>query len=139
MLSLRPQSVNLGQLVNRNTGGGIVDKKTDGPMTEDEIMKALFGRTSGGAPKQIREHLGFAADAINAHQRGLSVPTVALNYRYEPIQAISMIANCCDEYGFDVVARHVPGHILSVVQAQYPGRPGLLPSPRPRGSRRAPE
>ena len=33
-------------------------------LAEDEIMQALFGRTNGGAPKQIREHLGFAADAI---------------------------------------------------------------------------
>lgn len=137
MLSPRPQSLSLKQLVNRNTARGIVLKKTDRPATEDEIMHALFGRTSGGAPKEIREHLGFAAAAINAHERGLSVPTVALNYRYEPIQAMTFIANCCAEYGFDSVARHVPGHILSVVQAQYPGRPALQPSPRPRGSRRA--
>lgn len=139
MLSLRNSSLNLGQLVNKKHGGGIMRKKTDTPATEDEIMKALFGRTSGGAPKDVREHLGFAADAINAHQRGLSVPAVALNYRYEPIQAMTFIANCCAEYGFDSVARHVPGHILSIVQAQYPDRPGLQPSPRPRGSRRAPK
>lgn len=113
--------------------GGIVRKKTDTPATEDQILHALFGRTNGGAPKEIREHLGFAADAINAHQRGLSVSTVALNYRYEPIQAMTMIANCCDEYGFDVVARHVPAHIMSLVQAQFPDRPALQPSPRPRG------
>jgi hypothetical protein len=139
MLSLRPQSVSLKYLVKRNTGRGIVREKTDRPATEDEIMNALFGRTSGGAPKQIREHLGFAAAAINAHQRGLSVPTVALNYRYEPVQAMTFIANCCGEYGFDSVARHVPAHIMSVVQAQFPGRPGLQPSPRPRGTRRAPK
>jgi hypothetical protein len=105
-------------------------------MTEDHIIKTLLGRRNGGAPKVIREHLGFAAAAINAYQRGLSVPTVALNYRYEPIQAMIMIANCCAEYGFNVVARHVPAHILSVIQTQYPERPGLHPSPRPRGIRR---
>ena len=114
-------------------------KKNDRPATEDEIIHALFGRTSGGVLKEIREHLGFAADAINAHQRGLSVPQVALNYRYEPIQAMSMIANCCDEYGFDSVASHVPAHIMSLVQAQFPNRPGLQPSPRPRGHRRNPK
>jgi len=106
-------------------------------LAEDEIMQALFGRTNGGAPKQIREHLGFAADAINAYQRGLSIPQVALNYRYEPIQAMIMIANCCAEYGFDVVARHVPAHIMSIVQIQFRDRPGLHPSSRPRAPRGA--
>jgi hypothetical protein len=106
-------------------------------LTDDQIAQALFGRTSGGVPKQIREHLGFAADAINAYQRGLSIPQVALNYRYEPIQAMSFIANCADEYGFDVVARHVPAHIVSIVQVQSCDRPGMHPSPRPRAPRGA--
>ena len=103
------------------------------PVTEDQIFKAMFGRQNGGVPKDVREHLGFASDAINAYERGASVPTVALNYRYEPIQAMSMIATACNEYGFDVVASHVSAHIMSVVQAQFPDRPGLRPSPRPRG------
>jgi hypothetical protein len=96
----------------------------------------MFGKQGGGIPKDVRAELGYAVDAINAHQRGLSVPTVALNYRYEPIQALMMIATCCQDYSFDLVARHVPGHVLSLVQAQFPDRPGLQPSPRPRGSPR---
>ncbi len=106
-------------------------------LTEEQTMQELFGRRNGGVPREIREHLGFAADAINAYQHGLSIPQVALGWRYEPGQAMSFIANCVDEYGFNVVERHVPGHIMSVVQVQFPNRPGLQPSPRPRGPRGA--
>jgi hypothetical protein len=125
----------VAKLVNQKHGGGSMVHLNDA-----QIMKALFGRQNGGVPKELRAHLGYAADAINAYQRGLSVPQVALNYRYEPIQAMIMIANCCEEYGFDLVARHVPAHIMSVVQVQFSDRPGLQPSPRPRGcTSRAPK
>jgi hypothetical protein len=36
-------------------------------------MKAMFGKQGGGIPKDVRAELGYAVDAINAHQRGLSV------------------------------------------------------------------
>lgn len=103
----------------------------DHPISEDDILHAMLGRTRGGVPKEIREQLHYAADAINAHQRGLSIPTVALNYRYEPIQAMTMIAVCCQDYGFEGVAPHIPRHVMSLVQAQYPDAPALRPSPRP--------
>jgi hypothetical protein len=111
---------------------------SDPPPSDDEIMKAMFARQRGGVPKEVREQLRYAADAINAHQRGMSVPQVALNYRYEPIQAMTMIATCCQDYGFESVAPHVSRHVMSLVQAQYPDAPALHPSPRPpkgRGSR----
>lgn len=101
------------------------------PPNEDDIAKAMFGRQGGGVPKDVREQLRFAADAINAHERGMSVPQVALNYRYEPIQAMTMIATCCQDYGFSAVAPLVPGHVMSLVQAQYPDAKALHPSPRP--------
>jgi hypothetical protein len=101
------------------------------PLDDDEIMPEMFGRQRGGVPKDIREQLRFAADAINAHERGMSIPQVALNYRYEPIQAMTMIATCCQDYGFESVAPHVPKHVMSLVQAQYPDAKALRPSPRP--------
>jgi hypothetical protein len=39
-----------------------------------------------GLPKDVRELVRFASDAVNAHQRGLSIPTVALHYRFEMAQ-----------------------------------------------------
>jgi len=105
------------------------------PPGEDEILREMFGRRRGGVPKELREQLRFASDAINAHMRGLSVPEVALNYRYEPIQAMSMIAVCCQDYSFEAVAPWVPKNIMSLVQAQYPDNAALLPSPRPPSER----
>jgi len=101
------------------------------PPNEEEITKAMFGRLGGGVPKDVREQLRFAADAINAHEHGMSVPQVALNYRYEPIQAMTMVATCCQDYGFSAVAALVPKHVMSLVQAQYPDAKALHPPARP--------
>ncbi len=48
-------------------------------MNDDQIVKAMFGKQGGGIPKPLRAELGYAVDAINAYQRGLPVPIVALN------------------------------------------------------------
>jgi hypothetical protein len=101
------------------------------PPGDDEIMREMFGRKRGGVPKDVREQLRFASDAINAHERGMSVPEVALNYRFEPIQAMTTIAICCQDYGYESVAPWVPKHVMSLVQAKYPDNPALQPSPRP--------
>jgi hypothetical protein len=49
-------------------------------------------RNSGGVPRQLRSELIYAAAAANAWLRGLSVPCVALHYRYEPLTALNLIA-----------------------------------------------
>jgi hypothetical protein len=68
-----------------------------------------------GLPKDVREHIRFAVDAINAHQRGMSVPRVALNYRYEPGQAETFLRNVILEYGAKAVRQHCPANIFSLV------------------------
>jgi len=93
------------------------------------MRKFLFGR-KGGVPKDVRAELHYAADAINAHQRGMSVPAVCLHYRYDPIQALTMIATCCADYGYAATAAHVPSHIMSIVQVQCPEVAALQPPPR---------
>jgi hypothetical protein len=66
-------------------------------------------------PKDVRELARFGSDAINAHMRGMSVPAVALRYRYEPITAIVMLRNLCSWYGEKNVELIIPAHIYSFV------------------------
>jgi len=68
-----------------------------------------------GLPKTMREHIRSAADAINAHQRGLPIPTVALNYRFEPGQAEIFLRNAIASYGVANVRPHCSAHIFSLV------------------------
>ena len=72
-------------------------------------------------PKSIRQQVRDAVDAINAHQRGLSVPRVCLAYRFDPIQALVLIAMVCRSYGRASVAQWVPQHFLSLVELEHPG------------------
>jgi hypothetical protein len=111
---------------------------TDSPDTagDDEIRKWRFGRRRGGVPKDVREELPFAVTLSMHHERGMSIPQVALNYRYEPIQAMTMIVTCCQGSGFSALVPHVPRHVMSLVPAQYPDAPALHPSTRPQRNSR---
>ena len=71
--------------------------------------------------KALRSELMYAAAAANAWLRGLSIPTVALHYRYEPVTALRLIRRCCAQYGAVNVERCVPAHILSCASAQDNG------------------
>ncbi len=51
-------------------------------------------RNNGGLPRELRSELIYAAAAANAWLRGLSLPEVALHYRYEPLTALNLIARC---------------------------------------------
>ena len=67
-----------------------------------------------GLPKDVRELVRFASDAMNAHQRGLSIPTVALHYRFEPGQAESFLRKAIQEYGPENVRPHCTRYIFSL-------------------------
>jgi hypothetical protein len=71
----------------------------------------------------------YAAAAVNAWLRGRSIPSVALNYRYEPVTALHLIRRCCDEYGIVNVEPWVPDNVLSVCRSLSDAcsrRPGML-------------
>jgi hypothetical protein len=61
-----------------------------------------------------REMPRFASDAMNAHQRGLSIPTVALHYRFEPGQAEAFLRRAIQEYGPENVRPHCTRYIFSL-------------------------
>jgi hypothetical protein len=67
----------------------------------------------GGVPRELHDSLIFAAAAANAWLRGLSLPTVALSYRYEPVTALNLIWRCCRSYGVANVAQFVPANVLA--------------------------
>jgi hypothetical protein len=80
--------------------------------------------------KRVKEQLGcLGLPAMQSTPTSVALPFLpspgitATN----PIQAMTMIATCCGEYGFDVVASHVSAHIMSVVQAQFPNTPARRP------------
>ncbi|HMD50607.1 MAG TPA: hypothetical protein VKG79_15960 [Bryobacteraceae bacterium] len=64
-------------------------------------------------PRQLRSELIYAAAAANAWLRGMSVPKVALHYRYEPITAVHFIRRCCDVYREVNVEPFVPANVLA--------------------------
>jgi hypothetical protein len=45
--------------------------------------------------------------------RALSVPRVALHYRYEPITALALIRRLCGQYGVVNVEPWVPARVLA--------------------------
>jgi hypothetical protein len=56
-------------------------------------------RERGGVPRELRSLLIYASAAANAWLRGLSIPVVAIHYRYEPITALGLIRRCTHQYG----------------------------------------
>lgn len=81
----------------------------------DSIERELFGPRLGQIPKDVRESIQFACDALNAYMRGMSIPDVALSYRYEPGQAELMLRTCMRTYGADAVLNLLPTHIASML------------------------
>ena len=69
-------------------------------------------------PREVRELVRFASDAVNAYSRGRSIPAVALHYRYEPVTAITLLQNCCRWYGRSSVAAVIPRHIFSLIDTK---------------------
>jgi hypothetical protein len=67
-----------------------------------------------GLPKDVRELVRFASDAMNAHLRGLSIPTVALHYRFEPGQAESTLRKAIQEYGPENVRPYCTRYTFSL-------------------------
>ena len=70
-------------------------------------------RNNGGLPRALRSELIYAVAAANAWLRGLSLPDVALHYRYEPLTALNLIARLCDQYGIENVQPWVPDRVLN--------------------------
>jgi hypothetical protein len=68
---------------------------------------------NGGVPRVMRSQLIYAAAAANAWLRGLSLPAVALHYRYEPVTALRLIRRCCHLYGAVNVEPLVPANVLA--------------------------
>lgn len=84
-------------------------------MNDDEIERELFGQRLGQIPKDVRESIQFASDALNAYMRGMSIPEVALSYRYEPGSAELMLRGCMRTYGAEAVLNLLPTHIASLL------------------------
>jgi len=67
---------------------------------------------NGGIPRALHSSLIFAAAAANAWLRGLSIPRVALHYRYEPLTALNLIWRMARQYGAVNLAPFVPANVL---------------------------
>ncbi len=72
-------------------------------------------------PLDIREHAGYAGEALNAFMSGKSIPEVALTYRYEPGQAELFLRNVVRQYGTDGLRDVVPGDILPTLDRERYG------------------
>jgi hypothetical protein len=72
----------------------------------------------------MRSELIYASAAANAWLRGLSIPCVALHYRYEPLTALHLIRRCCDQYGVINVEPWVPAKVLSACGSKERAIPG---------------
>jgi hypothetical protein len=70
-------------------------------------------RNNGGVPRELRSELIYAVAAANAWLRGLSLPCVALHYRYEPITALNLMARLCRQYGVKNIQPYVPAVVLA--------------------------
>jgi len=68
---------------------------------------------NGGVPRELRSELIYAVAAANAWLRGLPLPCVALQYRYEPITALNFMARLCRQYGVKNVRPYVPAAVLA--------------------------
>jgi len=55
----------------------------------------------------------YAVAAANAWLRGLSLPCVALHYRYEPFTALNLIARLCRKYGVNNIRPYVSAVVLA--------------------------
>lgn len=77
----------------------------------------------GGVPRELHGSLIFAAAAVNAWLRGLSLPLVALNYRYEPLTALNLIWRLSRLYGRVNVAQFVPANVLDQTRPFRSGEP----------------
>ena len=73
----------------------------------------------GGVPRELHDSLIHAAAAANAWLRGLSIPVVALHYRYEPLTALNLIWRLCRSYGSVNVGQFVPAHVLESARDTY--------------------
>jgi hypothetical protein len=73
----------------------------------------MMKSNNGGLSRELRSELIYAAAAANAWLRGLSVPCVALHYRYEPLTALNLIARFCRQYGVKNIRPHVSGIVLA--------------------------
>ena len=84
--------------------------------------------------RELPSELIYASAAANAWLRGMSVPKVALHYRYEPITAMQLIRRCCEEYGEVNVEPFVPANVLACAVRNdavrtHPLRRGAPPRP----------
>ncbi len=70
-------------------------------------------RSNSGVPREPRSELIYAVAAANAWLRGLSLPEVALHYRYEPLTALNLIARLCRKYGVNNIRPYVPAVVLA--------------------------
>jgi hypothetical protein len=70
-------------------------------------------RNNGGLPRELRSELMYAVAAANAWLRGLSLPCVALHYRYEPLTALNLMARLCRQYGVKNIRPYVPAGLLA--------------------------
>ena len=70
-------------------------------------------RNNGGLPRALRSELIYAAAAANAWVRGLPLSCVALQYRYEPITALNLLARLCRQYGVKNIRPYVPVVVLA--------------------------
>ncbi len=68
---------------------------------------------NGELPRELHSDLIYAAAAANAWLRGLSLPRVALDYRYEPVTAMNLIARFCRRYGVQNIRPYVSGIVLA--------------------------
>ena len=83
-------------------------------------------------PRELRSELIYASAAVNAWLRGMPLPRVVLDYRYEPVTALHLIRRCCRQYGERALLWCVPANVLSAcVACPFPS----VPSPRPSHSR----
>jgi hypothetical protein len=89
-------------------------KSPNRDMSVVSVSETFLSMPFCGLPKDVRELVRFASDAMNAHQRGLSIPTVALHYRFEPGQAESCLRRAIQEYGPENVRPYCTRYIFSL-------------------------
>jgi hypothetical protein len=98
------------------------DERGENPTWQQVADSLAEGHAQAAVlPAEIREHAGYAVEALDAFMAGKSIPQIALNYKYEPGQAEIFLRNVVQEYGVDELRGVVPGDILTTLDRERYG------------------
>ena len=103
-------------------GNGLAVSREDIALSRDPEEKRVLREASGRLPPfEIRQNALWAGEALNAFRGGQSIPSVALNYRYEPGQAELFLRSVVREYGPERLRGVVPAEVLTTLAREAPG------------------